>query len=227
VKDESTKKYLHALSCVRDGMVGIIEASPTEIQEFISYLQTKKRDLVQDIRKGHVLDRHTQSSVPVIHTLRLELEAYLFPRGYPDPDRSTSIEKALSKKTTDGGEVSSLENLFQYLECIVDNTGESLKESSHTALKQLAPHVPVIVPILRLSGMPIAFAKCISTGRQEFILDPLVLDKLRFDGRSVSETNLVFGQTYALSHEDIPEHSVKIQVSSFHGDNVPVVIVVE
>lgn len=210
VKDDPTRSYLHTLCCVRDGMVGVVEGSPSQISQLLSSIQASKRDIVQDIRKGHVLDRKTESSVRIIHELRMGIEDFLFGATGPDPDRATYIEKAIFDKS--GGV---LERLFPYLEVIVDNSGESL--TSHGELHLLAPNIDVYVPHLKLGEEAVG----VGIGDGEFILNPLLVD-LSFDGRALPE-DIAEGSVGVISVGGSETRKVKIM--GRHGQAVKVKVV--
>lgn len=164
VKDAETKEYLKTLCCVRDPFVGVLEGSPSEILSLVASMQAARKAMVQDIRKGHVLDRKAQGSIPLIHQLRLDLESFLFGVSGPDADRASCIELAMKE-----GPI--LERLFPYLEVIVDASGTSMNrdEEEIVALKSMAPNTPIFVPYLKISNTIAG----INTGNEEYVLNPL------------------------------------------------------
>lgn len=173
VKDEASNKYLRTLCSIRDPFVGVLEGSASELLALLASAKENRRDITQDIRKGHVLDRKAQSSVPIIHQLRLDFESFLFFNSGPDPDRASYIEKALKAESEDGV----LERLFPYLEAIVDCTGETISPESRSVLTRISPNIPIFVPYLRMSGRIVA----INIGNDEFVLNPF-LGELRLVG---------------------------------------------
>ena len=183
VKDDASNKYLRTLCSIRDPFVGVLEGSASELLALVASTKEHRRDITQDIRKGHVLDRKAQSSVPIIHQLRLDFEAFLFSKSGPDPDRASYIEKALKGDSEEG----IIERLFPYLEAIVDCTGETINPESRSVLRPISPNIPIFVPYLRMSGSIVA----INIGNDEFVLNPflgdlrLVGDDLLSEGSSV------------------------------------------
>jgi hypothetical protein len=212
VKDTATRDYLEGLCSVRDGYAGIVEGKPSEIANLVSRVMESRKDIIQDIRKGHVLDRKAESSVPMVHALRMEIEGYLFGKSGPDPDRSSYIEKAI-KDTTDG----LLERLFPFLEVIVDTEGETLGPKKSEALTKLAPNVEVFVPYVRLGDDIVGVGR----GQNEFIMCPFN-EKLLFNGRTDS-AGLAEGTKVVVSHADDPSHSLSGTVSGYHGEAIKVI----
>jgi hypothetical protein len=215
VKDQPTRDYLHDLSIVRDGFVGVIEGSSTEIQRFVASIDSRKRDVLQDIRKGHVLDRLPESSVPVLHELRMDVEAFLFSTTGPDPDRSSFIEKSLTE-TAKSDTISRLSQLFPYLECIVDPTGDIVVPSDSP--------VPVFVPILYCGDSPIGVGKQVGSVPQHFVLDPLLFGgSLLFDGQSEVPTDTPPGSKICLSLASNPDETIDVKLVEMYPQGVPVV----
>ena len=205
VKDQSTRDYLYILSSVRDGFVGVLEGSPSEVAGLVSAINEHKRDILQDVRKGHILDRKAESAVPMLHALRMEIEGFLFGQSGPDADRSTYIEKAIK----DGSE-GVLERLYPYLEVIVDSDGESLR-SGLKSVSSMAPNVDVFVPFLKLDDTVVG----VGLGGNEFIIDPLV------DGVEYTEPSSDGMADMSLGRSD----SVRVQLVGHHGEAVKVRVV--
>jgi hypothetical protein len=215
VKDQSTREYLHALSVVRDGFVGVIEGSSSEIQRLIGSVDSRKRDVIQDIRKGHVLDRLPESAVPVLHELRMDVEAFLFSTTGPDPDRSSFIEKSLTE-TGKSDAISRLSHLFPYLECIVDPIGDVVVPPDSP--------VPVFVPILLCGDSAVGVGKAVGTGPQLFVLDPLLFGgSLLFDGLSEVPTDATLGSKISLSLASNPDETIDVKLVEMLPQGVPVV----
>lgn len=213
VKDESIKDYLHLLSLVRDGIVGVLEATPAEVSDLVVKTQASKRDILQDIRKGHVLDRKPQSGVPILHALRMEIEGFLFGQSGPDPDRSTYIDKALAD-TSDGV----VERMFPYVEVIVDTSGGSLI-SGKKDIASLCPNIPVYVPYLKLNERVVAVGK----GDNEFVVCP-VAKGLTIDGKStLDKLDLQEGNTYSLSEEGSAD-SIQVRYVGKFGDAIRIAV---
>ena len=204
VKDPSIKDYLTLLAIIRDGMVGVIETSPTDLNSFVKNITENKRSLIQDIRKGHTLDRKPESSVQIVHALRMEIEGFLFGNTGPDADRSTFIEKAI-KDQSDG----LIERLFPFLEVVVDLEGTSLK-SGRNEFEILCPNIEIFVPFLKVDGEIIG----IGLGKNEFVLDPLHRSIL-IDGSQDWE-DLKERTSYQLSVEGGQE-SIKIEYVGRQG----------
>lgn len=164
VKDGPTREYLHALSAVRDSYVGVVEGTGPEIHAFVHLLQSRKKDFIQDIRKGHILDRYPESSVGIVHPLRMEIEGFLFLNG-PDSERASYVDTVLSKPKID------IEALFPLLECIVDySESESLTDLN----------VPVIRPLLFVGDRPIGISLGIED-KPSYIVDPMLWAELGLD----------------------------------------------
>ena len=214
VKDQPTKEYLHALSVVRDGFLGVLEGSSSELRKLLSLIDSRKRDVLQDVRKGHVLDRLPESSVPVLHELRMDVEAFLFSTTGPDPDRSSFIEKTLSESKSDP--ITRLSQLFPYLECIVDPVGD-------IPIRSDSP-LPVFVPILYCNESPVGVAKDVGFGPQSFVLDPLLMGgQLLFDGRPEIPSDTAVGEKISLSLASSPSSDVVVEVVEILPQGVPVV----
>ena len=206
VKDSLTREYLDTLCCLRDSHAGIIEGSPEQIAKLLNTTKELRRDIIQDIRKGHVLDRKSQSSTSIIHELRMEIETFLFAGSGPDPDRSTYIEKAI-KDESDGV----VERLFPFVEVIVDSKAESL--AAGTALEKLAPNIEIFVPFLRLGTEIVA----VGLGGREFVVCPLNR-KLELSG------SLVDGSKVSINHSDYPNEAITGTVVGRHGEAIKIVI---
>jgi hypothetical protein len=204
VKDDSIKEYLALLSLVRDGMIGVLEAGPDDLGSFVRNTIANKRDIIQDVRKGHVLDRKAESSVPMVHALRMEIESFLFGNTGPDPDRSTYIEKAI-KDESDGV----VERLFPFLEVIVDVKGDSL-HSSREMYQHLCPNIPIFVPFLKLGEEILGIA----VGQNEFVIDPLH-NGIRLKG-VMNWGDLREGDSYQLSVEGKSD-AIKVQYVGRQG----------
>jgi len=214
VKDQPTKEYLHSLAVVRDGFLGVMEGSSSDIQSFISLIDSRKRDVLQDIRKGHVLDRLPESAVPVLHELRMDVEAFLFSTTGPDPDRSSFIEKTLTESKPDP--ITRLSQLFPYLECIVDPIGD-------IPVRADSP-VPVFVPILYCGESSIGVAMEVGYGPQLFVLDPLLLGgEVLFDGQPEVPTETMIGKKLSLSLASDPSTTVNVEIVQITQQGVPVV----
>lgn len=190
VKEESTREYLHTLCAVRDSYLGVLEGSPEHIQAFIKLISDRKKDLIQDIRKGHVLDRYPETSVPLIHPLRMEIEGFLFGASGPDPDRSSYIEKVLKSDKQEG----LLQSLFPFLECIVDYSNDV---EGREALRTTAPDVPIICPLIFAGETPIGL---LSVNDSDYILDPFLLNEIRLESHAVGSEHTinVFGEIVRL-----------------------------
>jgi hypothetical protein len=210
VKDESSRKYLNSLSLVRDGFMGVLEGSPSEILAFVENLKDRRRDVLQDVRKGHVLDRHPPSSISLLHELRMHIEYFLFSQTGPDPDRSSYIEKCLQVE-----ESGQLERLFPYLECIVDDgVGFFNDKGLIEKVKKMAPNTPIIVPCLRLDGTPIAR---LTSSPAVYSIDPLMHSELRFNGVPPLVELPTVGESYTLSRNGGETLKVKVTDVSEEG----------
>ena len=210
VKDSMTREYLDTLCSVRDAYAGIIEGNPGDIYSLVNRVQAAKKNIIQDIRKGHVLDRKSETSVPMVHELRMEIEGFLFGRSGPDPDRSTYVEKALKDDSA-----GLLERLFPFLEVIVDTEGESLKSHSNP-LQKLAPNIDVHVPYVKMGGDVIA----VGIGDREFIVCPLN-DKVLFNGTNDS-SNLQEGSKIRVTHIEDSTSGLSGTVTGRHGAAIKV-----
>ncbi len=210
VKDSTTREYLDTLCSVRDAYAGIIEGSPADIYSLVDRVKTAKKNIIQDIRKGHVLDRKSESSVPMVHELRMEIESFLFGRCGPDPDRSVYIEKALNDESE-----GLLERLFPFLEVIVDTGGESIKSESKT-LEKLSPNIDIHVPYIEMGGEVIA----VGIGDREFIVCPLN-DKVFLDGKNdASDVNE--GSQIKVTHIEDSSSGLSGTVTGRHGAAIKV-----
>lgn len=218
VKHEPTREYLHVLSVVRDGFLGVMEGSSSDISTFLSQLESRKRDVLQDIRKGHVLDRLPESSVPVLHELRMDVESFLFSTTGPDPERSSFIEKGLTE-TNKQHPIVRLAQLFPYLECIVDPVGDMVVPSDSP--------IPVFVPILYCGDTAIGVGKQVpaeSEGRTSFVLDPLLLGgDVLFDGETNLSPETTIGSKVSLSLSTDPATTVDVEIVEISAQGVPVV----
>ncbi len=231
VKDDATKKYLNELSIVRDGYVGILEGNPSEILDMVNGIRDRRKDVLQDIRKGHVLDRYPQSSISLIHELRMYIEYFLFSHTGPDPERSSNIEKCLQDE-----ESPIIESLFPYLGCIVDSSSDFLTNGDE--VRKLAPNTPIIVPAIYIGSAPIGvLEKQTATPEGEapmprpfsyrYTVDPLLLNELMFDGVSFLEKTPEIGITYTLSLDSNHEESLlPVRVVGISSEGVPTVEIV-
>lgn len=180
IKDAETRKYVETLCLVRDPHTGIIEASPSGLRSMLDRIQDSRRDIIQDIRKGHILDRKAQSSIPMVHQLRLDLEGFLFGNSGPDPDRSSYVEKVL-KNPTETGQV--IEGLFPFLEVIVCDKKEDV-----SLMKHMVPNVPVFVPFIRAG--PSDRIVGINAGNNEYILNPFLDNLITLDSADSSAVDI-------------------------------------
>jgi len=213
VKDRSAREYLETLSNMRDGYAGIIEGSPSKIAALVNNAKSMKKDIIQDVRKGHIFDRKSETSVSIVHELRMEIEGYLFGVSGPDPDRSSYIEKCLSDEHE-----GMIERLFPFLEVIVDTSGETLRLNGKGSLNDIAPNVDVFVPNLRLAGEIVA----VGLGGDEFVVCPLNKDLL-FNGSSHAS---IFeeGAVVEIAHAKEPSTAITGKVSGRYGEAIKIVI---
>ena len=186
VKDESTRGYLHALSAVCDSYVGVFEGSCADIDAFLALLKDRKKDIVQDIRKGHILDRFPESMVGIIHPLRMEIESFLLP--VPDPERSLCVETALAAQKP-------LQALFPLLECIVDYSPSAT---------QTYQDVPIIAPLLFAGDRPVG----ILSGTNTYIMDPLLWSEFQLESFNQTGETKTLAETLSVKivghHGDAP-----------------------
>lgn len=224
VKDDPTKKYLNILSIVRDGYVGILEGSPSEIIDMVNILKDRRKDILQDIRKGHVLDRYPQSSINLVHELRMHIEYFLFQKG-PDPERSSHIDKCLQSESDP-----IIEALFPYLGCIVDTSTDFLTSEDASIVRKLAPNIPVIVPAIYIGSSPIGRLISQTTDTveppvfsYEYVLDPLILQELRFDEIPADEVSV--GTVYTLTRGFDEQSSLSVRVVDMSPAGVPTVVI--
>ena len=208
VKDSDTRDYLETLCSVRDSHSGILEGSPAEIMSLLAKTKQYKKDLLQDIRKGHILDRKSESSVSIIHELRMEIEALLFGVSGPDPERSSYIDKCLKDESKGLGE-----RLFPFVEVIVDTRGETLEGSTLTELKNVAPNIDVFVPYLRLGNKIVA----VGLGNRQFVICPLN-SQLEFEG------TLEEGSRAKITHREFPTEFIAGTVVGRYGKAIKIVI---
>ncbi|CAK0895217.1 unnamed protein product [Prorocentrum cordatum] len=88
--------YAHALFALKDANLGMLEADSAQaLALLLESARDHRRSLVQDLRNGHIWDRHLVDSAPAQMQLRDAIDAGL--RG-PDPRRAFEVDRLLREE---------------------------------------------------------------------------------------------------------------------------------
>ncbi|CAE8604015.1 unnamed protein product, partial [Polarella glacialis] len=136
LSNEADALYAHALFALKDRNLGIIEANFAPLVcMMLDSARENRRNLVQDLRNGHIWDRRVPEDVPQPE-LRQAMDEAL---NGPDPRRAEEVDKMLRRGATAA-------ELWPDLRVVMTTDGGSFQSSAARLRELLGPEVEIYSP---------------------------------------------------------------------------------